>query len=47
MIQPMRQASEEEERAILEMIDSGDLQPTGKTGALREWKVKAARRKAA
>ena len=47
MIEPLRPASQAEEHAILEMIDSGELQPTRKSGPVREWKWKAARTKAA
>ena len=47
MMEPMRPASRAEERAILEMIDSGVLQPARKTGSIREWKWKSARIKAA
>ena len=47
MIEPLRPASREEERAILEMIDSGVLQPTRKTGSIREWKSRTTRTKAA
>jgi antitoxin (DNA-binding transcriptional repressor) of toxin-antitoxin stability system len=47
IIEPLRAVSREEENAILQMIDSGELQSTGKPGAIREWKFKAARQKAA
>ena len=38
MVEPLRAASKQEERAMLEMIESGDLQPSRRSGALREWK---------
>jgi len=41
LIQPLRPATEEEETAIQEMIDSGLLQPGRKSGAMREWKWKS------
>jgi antitoxin (DNA-binding transcriptional repressor) of toxin-antitoxin stability system len=47
MLEPLRAASKEEEHAILEMIGSGELQPTRKSGAVREWRWKPARSKAA
>ena len=47
MIEPLRPASREEEQAILEMIDSGELQPTHRSGSIKEWKWKASRKKAA
>jgi antitoxin (DNA-binding transcriptional repressor) of toxin-antitoxin stability system len=47
MLQPMRPASAEEEIAIQEMIDSGDLQPTRTSGTIKEWKWKATRKRAA
>ena len=37
-IQPIRPASAEEEQTILEMIDSGDLRLTRKSGTVKEWK---------
>ena len=46
-LQPMRAASAEEEQTIQEMIDSGDLQLSRTSGAVREWKWKPARRKVA
>jgi antitoxin (DNA-binding transcriptional repressor) of toxin-antitoxin stability system len=47
MIEPLRAASKEEEHAIMQMINSGELQPTGRPGTAREWKFKAVGRKAA
>ena len=47
LIEPLRPASREEERAIVEMIDSGMLQPMRRKGSIREWKWKTARSKAA
>jgi antitoxin (DNA-binding transcriptional repressor) of toxin-antitoxin stability system len=47
MIEPLREASREEEEAIQELIDSGLLQPVRKSGPIREWKWKATRTKAA
>jgi antitoxin (DNA-binding transcriptional repressor) of toxin-antitoxin stability system len=47
MIEPLRPASEEEEHAILQMIESGELQPTRRSGPMREWKWRPARSKAA
>jgi antitoxin (DNA-binding transcriptional repressor) of toxin-antitoxin stability system len=47
LIQPLRAASKEEERAIRGMIDSGLLQPTNKSGKVREWIWRPARAKAA
>jgi len=47
MIEPLRPASKEEERVILELIDSRVLHPTRKSGQPREWKWKAAGTKAA
>jgi hypothetical protein len=47
MLQSMRPVSAEEERVIQEMIDSGDLQPAQTSGAMKEWKWKATREKAA
>jgi len=47
MIEPLRPTSKEEERVIQEMIDSGALQTTRKSGRVREWKWKPARTKAA
>jgi antitoxin (DNA-binding transcriptional repressor) of toxin-antitoxin stability system len=41
LIQPLRPATEDEERAIHEMIDSGLLQPGRRSGAVREWKWKS------
>jgi antitoxin (DNA-binding transcriptional repressor) of toxin-antitoxin stability system len=47
MIEPLRAASKEEEHVILQMINSGELQPTGRPGTTREWKFRASRQKAA
>ena len=47
MMEPLRPASKEEERMILEMIDSGALESTRKSGQVREWKSKSTRRRAA
>jgi antitoxin (DNA-binding transcriptional repressor) of toxin-antitoxin stability system len=48
MIEPLRAASKEEEHAIQEMINSGELEPTGKAGTVREFKWrKVIRHKAA
>lgn len=47
MLQPMRPASAEEERAIQDMIDSGDLQSKRASGNIREWRWKATRKRAA
>jgi antitoxin (DNA-binding transcriptional repressor) of toxin-antitoxin stability system len=41
LIQPLRPATEDEERAIQEMIDSGVLQPGRRSGAVQEWKWKS------
>ena len=41
LIQPLRPATEDEERAIQEMIDSGVLQPGQRSGVLQEWKWKS------
>jgi antitoxin (DNA-binding transcriptional repressor) of toxin-antitoxin stability system len=41
LIQPLRPATQDEERAIQEMIDSGVLQPGRRSGAVREWKWKS------
>ena len=41
LIQPLRPATEHEERAIQEMIDSGVLQPGQRLGAVQEWKWKS------
>jgi antitoxin (DNA-binding transcriptional repressor) of toxin-antitoxin stability system len=40
-IQPLCPATEDEERAIQEMIDSGVLQPGQRSGAVQEWKWKS------
>ncbi len=47
MIQPLRPASKAEEQVIHQLIDSGLLQPVRKSGAVREWKWKPHRIKAA
>ena len=41
LIQPLRPATSDEERAINEMIDLGLLQPGRRSGAVREWKWKS------
>jgi len=41
LIQPLRPATPDEERAIHEMIESGLLQPGRRSGAVREWKWKS------
>src|SRR5205823_1721190 len=46
-IESLRPASKEEQEAIQEMIDSGFLRPTRRSGAVREWKWKPVRSKAA
>ena len=40
-IQPLCPATEDEERAIQEMIDSGVLQPGRRSGIVQEWKWKS------
>ncbi len=47
MLEPLRPASKEEEKAILGMIDSGELQQTRKSGEIREWRSKPVRSRAA
>ncbi len=47
MLEPLRAASKEEEKVIQEMIDSGELQQTRKSGEVREWKCKSSRSRAA
>jgi antitoxin (DNA-binding transcriptional repressor) of toxin-antitoxin stability system len=47
MLEPLRAASKEEERVILEMIESGQLQQTRKSGSVREWRAKGSRTRAA
>jgi antitoxin (DNA-binding transcriptional repressor) of toxin-antitoxin stability system len=47
LIESFRRASKEEEEAIQEMIDSGSLQSTRSSGAVREWRWKPVRSKAA
>jgi antitoxin (DNA-binding transcriptional repressor) of toxin-antitoxin stability system len=47
LIQPLRPVTKQEERAIQEMIDSGLLQTTDKSGSVREWRWKPVRAKAA
>ena len=47
LIESLRAASKEEAEAIQEMIDSGSLESTRQSGAVREWKWKPARSKAA
>jgi len=47
MLEPLRAATKEEEAAIQEMIDSGELQQTRKSGTLREWRWKPSRTRAA
>ncbi len=47
MLEPLRAASKEEELAIQEMIQSGELQQTRKTGGVREWRWKGTRSRAA
>jgi antitoxin (DNA-binding transcriptional repressor) of toxin-antitoxin stability system len=41
LIQPLRPATEDEERAIQEMINSGILQAGRRSGAVQEWKWKS------
>ena len=41
LIQPLRPATEDEERAIQEMINSGVLQAGRRSGAVQEWKWKS------
>ena len=45
--QGLEAIAKEEEEAIQEMIDSGFLRPTRRSGAVREWKWKPVRSKAA
>ena len=47
LMQPLREASKQEEQVIRQLIESGQLQPVQKSGAVRQWKWKAARSKAA
>ena len=47
MLEPLRPVSKEEESAIQEMIDSGELQQTRRSGLMKEWKWKGRRSKAA
>jgi antitoxin (DNA-binding transcriptional repressor) of toxin-antitoxin stability system len=47
VVEPLREATKEEEEVIRELIESGALQPGRKSGKVREWKWKSTRRKAA
>ena len=47
MLEPLRAVTKEEEKMILEMIDSGELEQTRKAGIVREWRSKASRSRAA
>lgn len=47
MLESLRAVSKEEEKAIQTMIDAGELQPTRKSGEIREWRWKAVRSRAA
>ncbi len=47
VVEPLREATDEEEEAIQQLIDEGVLQPGKKNGSVREWKWKSTRSKVA